>query len=178
MVGSSLVKILGKENSFQILPSSRDDTNLFSLEQTKKKIYDEKPNIIINAAAMVGGIHANNTKRVDFIINNLKINMNILEASILFPEIKIVNLGSSCIYPRLSKQPIKEEYLLEGQLEKTNEYYAIAKIAGIKLCESLNMQYNFDSISLMPTNLYGPGDNYNSENSHVMAALIKKFCDA
>ena len=175
MVGSSLVKILGKENSFQILPSSRDDTNLFSLEQTKKKIYDEKPNIIINAAAMVGGIHANNTKRVDFIINNLKINMNILEASILFPEIKIINLGSSCIYPLDAENPIEESSIMTGKLEPTNSPYAMAKLSAIEIGDAIVQEYGHSITNLMPTNLYGPYDHFSENESHVIPGMIHKM---
>ena len=154
---------------------NKEELNLLDLEKVFKWFEENKPEVVIIAAAKVGGIIANNTYPFEFLIENLKIQNNIIETAFKFKVKRLLFLGSSCIYPKFSKQPIKEEYLLESQLEKTNEYYAIAKIAGIKLCESLNIQHNFDSISLMPTNLYGPGDNYNGEESHVMAALIKKF---
>ena len=136
------------------------------------------PTIVILAAAKVGGIKANNDYSADFLLENLKIQTNVIESSFESGVKRFMFLGSSCIYPRKAIQPIKEEYLLDGYLERTNEAYAIAKIAGLKLCEHLNIQYGFDAISLMPTNLYGPGDNYHPENSHVMAAMIRKFAEA
>ena len=137
-----------------------------------------KPDIVIIAAAKVGGIYANNTRAADFILNNLKIQNNLIEASLINKVKRLLFLGSSCIYPKFCDQPIKEEYLLNGYLEKTNEFYAIAKISGLKLCEALRKQYGFDALTLMPTNLYGPGDNYSETNSHVMPALIRKFSEA
>ena len=134
-----------------------------------------KPTVVIIAAAKVGGILANSTKPYDFIFENLKIQTNIIELSREICCKKITFLGSSCIYPKFSKQPIKEEYLLESSLESTNQWYAIAKIAGIKLCESLYIQYGINAISLMPCNLFGPGDNYDLSTSHVLPALIRKF---
>ena len=184
MVGSSIYKALknkgyGNKNlGGEIFTPKRRELNLLNKSDVDKWFKSNQPSVVIIAAAKVGGIYANFKKPADFILENLKIQTNIIESAWESSVKRLIFLGSSCIYPRLSKQPIKEDYLLESQLESTNEYYAIAKIAGIKLCESLNIQYNFDSISLMPTNLYGPGDNYNTENSHVMAALIKKFCDA
>ena len=136
------------------------------------------PSIVILAAAKVGGIKANNDYSADFLLENLKIQTNVIESSFESGVKRFLFLGSSCIYPKKAIQPIKEEYLLNGYLERTNEAYAIAKIAGLKLCEHLNIQYGFDAISLMPTNLYGPGDNYHPENSHVMAAMIRKFVEA
>jgi GDP-L-fucose synthase len=130
------------------------------------------------AAAKVGGIHANNTYPADFLLENLKIQTNVIETAWRSGVRRLLFLGSSCIYPKFADQPIKEEELLTGALEPTNEWYAIAKIAGIKLCESLRRQYGFDAISLMPTNLYGPGDNYHPENSHVLPALIRRFHEA
>ena len=184
MVGSSIYKALKKngygDKSFggEIFTPKRTDLDLLNKTDVINWFKNKNPSIVIIAAAKVGGIYANFKNPADFILENLKIQTNIIEAAWQTNVKRLIFLGSSCIYPKLSKQPIKEEYLLEGQLEATNEYYAIAKIAGIKLCEALNIQYNFDSIALMPTNLYGPGDNYNPEESHVMAALIKKFSDA
>ena len=175
MVGSSLVKILGNEKLFQIYPSSRKDTDLFSLDETIKKIDSEKPDIIINAAAMVGGIYANNTKRVDFIINNLKINMNILEASISFPETKIINLGSSCIYPLNAENPIEESSIMTGKLEPTNSPYAMAKLSAIEIGDAIFQEYGHSITNLMPTNLYGPHDHFSENDSHVIPGMIHKM---
>ena len=175
MVGSSLVKILGDEKIFQIFPSSRKDTDLFSLDETIRKIDSEKPDIIINAAAMVGGIYANNTKRVDFIINNLKINMNILEASISFPEIKIINLGSSCIYPLNAENPIEESSIMTGKLEPTNSPYAMAKLSAIEIGDAIFQEYGHSITNLMPTNLYGPHDHFSENDSHVIPGMIHKM---
>ncbi len=175
MVGSSLVKILGDEKKFQIFPSSRKDTDLFSLDETIRKIDSEKPDIIINAAAMVGGIYANNTKRVDFIINNLKINMNILEASISFPEIKIINLGSSCIYPLNAENPIEESSIMTGKLEPTNSPYAMAKLSAIEIGDAIFQEYGHSITNLMPTNLYGPHDHFSENDSHVIPGMIHKM---
>ena len=184
MVGSSIYKAL-KKNGYgdkslggEIYTPKRLDLNLLNTTDVINWFKTKNPSIVIMAAAKVGGIYANLKNPADFILENLKIQTNIIEAAFKSNIKRLIFLGSSCIYPKFSKQPIKEEYLLEGQLEATNEYYAIAKIAGIKLCEALNLQYGFDSISLMPTNLYGPGDNYKPYESHVMAALIKKFSDA
>tara|TARA_Y100000589_G_scaffold330271_1_gene379396 strand:+ start:1492 stop:2490 length:999 start_codon:yes stop_codon:yes gene_type:complete len=167
-----------KENSGIILSPNRSELDLLDPESVNKWFRNHKPTVVILAAAKVGGILANASKPGDFIFENIKIQTNIIEASWKNDVKRFLFLGSSCIYPRLSKQPIKEEYLMSNYLEVTNKYYAIAKIAGLSLCEGLRIQYNFDCISLMPTNLYGPGDNYHPSNSHVMASLIKKFCDA
>ena len=176
MVGRSLVRILNKSDSVgELIPSSRDDTNLFSLDETTIKIKKEKPDIVINAAAKVGGIHANNTKRTEFIFQNLKINMNILEACIDFPETKIINLGSSCIYPLNAENPIKENSLMTGELEPTNSPYAIAKIAAIEMGRALNKQYSHQVVNLMPTNLYGPHDNFSEMDSHVIPGLMMRM---
>ncbi len=175
MVGSSLVRILGDEKIFQIFPSSRKDTDLFSLDETIRKIDSEKPDIIINAAAMVGGIYANNTKRVDFIINNLKINMNILEASISFPETKIINLGSSCIYPLNAENPIEESSIMTGKLEPTNSPYAMAKLSAIEIGDAIFQEYGHSITNLMPTNLYGPHDHFSENDSHVIPGMIHKM---
>ncbi len=161
-----------------ILSPSRailDLENSLKVENWFKK---NKPSIVIIAAAKVGGIHANHVMPYEFLIKNLKIQNNLIEQSYANNVKRLLFLGSSCIYPKFSKQPIMEEYLLTDILEKTNEYYALAKITGIKLCQSLRIQYGFDAISLMPTNLYGPGDNYHPLNSHVLPALINKIYDA
>ena len=179
MVGSSVVRRLSKSKSnFNIISSNRDDADLFSYEETRNIILKSSPDVIINAAAKVGGIHANNTKRTEFILENLKINMNILEACIDLNEIKIINLGSSCIYPLNSKNPINEEDFMEGKLEPTNSPYAVAKIAAIEIGKSLNEQYGHTVVNLMPTNLYGPNDNFSREDSHVIPGLIRRMSDA
>ena len=176
MVGRSLVRILSKSDSIsEIIASSRDDTNLFSLDETLIKMKKENPDIVINAAAKVGGIYANNTKRSEFIFQNLKINMNILEACIEFPKTKIINLGSSCIYPLNAKNPIKEDSLMTGELEPTNSPYAIAKIAAIEMGRALNRQYSHKVVNLMPTNLFGPHDNFSEMDSHVIPGLIMRM---
>ena len=184
MVGSSIYKAL-KKNGYgdkklggEIYTPKRVDLDLLNTTEVTNWFGTKNPSIVIIAAAKVGGIYANFKNPANFILENLKIQTNIIEAAFKTNVKRLIFLGSSCIYPKFSKQPIKEEYLLEGKLEPTNEYYAIAKIAGMKLCEALNIQHDFDSISLMPTNLYGPGDNYKPDESHVMAALIKKFSDA
>ena len=184
MAGSAIHRIF-KDNGYgksdlggAILTPKRDQLDLQDHNQIKRFFKKENPTVVIIAAARVGGILANYEKPAEFILQNLKIQTNLIENSFEHGIKRLLFLGSSCIYPKYSKQPIKEEYLLQGDLEETNEYYAIAKIAGIKLCESLRKQYGFDAISLMPTNLYGPNDNYHPTNSHVMAALIKKFTDA
>ncbi len=181
MVGKSLVKALKnsgygeKGNKGILLTPNRQELNLLNIKDVERWFRDNKPTIVILAAAKVGGIFANNSQPADFILENLKIQNNVIEMAWKFNVKRFLFLGSSCIYPKFASQPIAEESLLTGSLETTNESYAIAKIAGIKLCESLRKQYQFDSISLMPTNLYGPGDNYHPSNSHVMASLIRKF---
>ena len=176
MVGSAVLRLF-KKNGYKknLLIPTREELNLLDITSVKKWFITNKPNIVIIAAAKVGGILANSMNPADFILDNLKIQTNVIESSWNYGIKRLLFLGSSCIYPKYSNQPIKEECLLTGGLENTNEYYAIAKIAGLKLCESLRMQYGFDAITLMPTNLYGPNDNYHSENSHVMASLLKKF---
>ncbi len=175
MVGSSLVNILSKYDSYQVLPSSREDTDLFELNQTKYFIEKTNPDIIINAAAMVGGIYANNTQRSKFIINNLKINMNILESSIAFPNIKIINLGSSCIYPLDAKNPIKEASIMTGKLEPTNSPYAMAKLSAIEIGDAISKEFGHEIVNLMPTNLYGPNDHFSDNDSHVIPGLIHRM---
>ncbi len=181
MVGSAVVrslKQLGYGSAIkggQLLTPKRNDLDLTDYYAVKEFFKKSNPDVVILAAAKVGGIYANSIKPADFLLENLKIQTNIIELAWLNGVKRLLFLGSSCIYPRNYLKPIKEEYLLEGDLEKTNEAYAIAKISGIKLCDSLRKQYNFDAISLMPTNLYGPNDNYDLKSSHVMAALIRKF---
>jgi len=175
LVGNSLRRVLSSRVEFDVYFSTRKDTDLFSIKATKEVIKNFSPNIIINAAAKVGGIHANNTYRSEFLLENLKINMNILESCIENPEIFIINLGSSCIYPLDAPNPIKESYLLQGKLEPTNSPYAIAKIAAIELAQSLNIQYGHKILNLMPTNLYGPNDNFSDNNSHVIPGLISRM---
>ena len=182
MVGKAIVRALKnsgygeKENKGILLTPSRKELNLLNFRDVEKWFQKNKPTIVILAAAKVGGIFANNSQPADFILENLKIQTNVIEMAWKYNVKRFLFLGSSCIYPKFASQPISEESLLTGILEPTNQSYAIAKIAGIKLCESLREQHNFDAISLMPTNLYGPGDNYHPQNSHVMASLIRKFC--
>ena len=184
MAGKAICKALLKngygknENGGLLLTPSRKELDLLNHKEVENWFIKNKPTIVILAAAKVGGIQANNSMQADFILENLKIQNNVIENSWKANVRRFIFLGSSCIYPKFAKQPLKEEYLLEGQLEQTNECYAVAKIAGLKLCEALRNQYGFDAISLMPTNLFGPGDNYHPENSHVMAALISKFINA
>ena len=182
MVGKAIVRALKKygygekENKGILLTPSREELNLLYIKDVEKWFQKNKPTVVILAAAKVGGIFANNSQPADFILENLKIQTNVIEMAWKYNVKRFLFLGSSCIYPKFAPQPISEESLLTGILEPTNQSYAIAKIAGIKLCESLRKQHKFDAISLMPTNLYGPGDNYHPQNSHVMAALIRKFC--
>ena len=157
LVGSSCFRILSESNRYNVNKSTRKDTDLFDFQSTSKLINDLKPDILINAAAKVGGIYANNTE-VQFLIENLKINTNVLEASLPFSTMKIINLGSSCIYPLDAKNPIKESSFMEGKLEPTNSPYAMAKLTAIELGRSLSEQYGHQVINLMPTNLYGPND--------------------
>ena len=178
LVGSSIVRRLKLKGYKNILTADKKNLDLTSQQKVFDFLKKKKPKIVIIAAAKVGGIYANNTYRADFIYENLAIQNNLIHGSFLNNIKNLLFLGSSCIYPRDSKQPIKEKYLLKGPLEFTNEPYAIAKIAGIKLCENYNFQYKTNYKCLMPTNVYGPGDNYDPKNSHVFAALIKKIHDA
>ncbi|KGF86500.1 GDP-L-fucose synthase family protein [Prochlorococcus marinus] len=182
MVGNAICKLLLKNgftfNNKKLITTSRKDLDLQDAKKVEAWFKKFKPNIVIIAAAKVGGIMANKLNQVEFLLENLKIQNNLIETSYKFGVKRLIFLGSSCIYPKLSPQPIKEEYLLTSELEPTNEAYAIAKIAGLKLCQFYRKQYNFDAISLMPTNLYGPNDNYDLKNSHVLAALIRKFYEA
>ncbi len=175
MVGSSVSKILKKNNSINLFESTRDDTNLFSLTETKKLLDDLKPDIIINSAAKVGGILANDLQRTEFILDNLKININIIESLIKYPEIKLINLGSSCIYPLGAEVPITESSLLTGKLEPTNSPYAMAKLTAIEMGDAISKQYGHEIIDLMPTNLYGPNDNFSENESHVIPGLISRM---
>ena len=178
MVGSAILKLLKKRGYKKIYTKSKKQLNL--LDQNKTKIYlkNLKPDCVILAAARVGGILANKNYKGKFIYENLMIQTNLIHASYKVGVKKLIFLGSSCIYPKFCKQPIKEEYLLSGKLEPTNDAYAIAKIAGLKMCEAYNDQYKLNYLCLMPTNLYGPNDNYDLKNSHFFPALISKIYDA
>ena len=182
MVGSSICRLLIKNgytiDKKNLLTATRKHLDFTKINDVEKWFKNNNPQIVIIAAAKVGGIMANMNKPVDFLLENLKIQNNLIETSWKFGVKRLVFLGSSCIYPKFSNQPIKENYLLSSSLEKTNQWYAISKIAGLKLCEALKKQYGFDAISLMPTNLYGPKDNYDLHEGHVMAALIRKFYEA
>jgi len=176
LVGTSVKNILGRNpNIKQLICATRNDADLFDFEETKELIENSKPDIMINAAAKVGGIYANNSKRTEFILENLKINVNILEASIPFPEMYIINLGSSCIYPLEADNPIKEESVMSGRLEPTNSPYAMAKLTAIEIGDALSSQYGHKVLNLMPTNLYGPFDNFSENDSHVIPGLIGKM---
>ena len=177
MVGSALLRRLSREGC-DLLTTSRDKVDLREHQLVRQWFTQERPDAVILAAATVGGIHANSTRRAEFIYDNLMIAANVIDAAHASGVQKLMFLGSSCIYPRLAEQPMSEGALLSGSLEPTNEPYAIAKIAGIKLAESYRRQYGDDFISVMPTNLYGPGDNYHPEQSHVIPALIRRFHEA
>lgn len=178
MVGSAIVRALKKKGYTNIIRRSHQELDLTNQADVNIFFQTEKPDQVYLAAAKVGGIYANNTYPADFIYINLMIESNVIHEAYKHGVQKLLFLGSSCIYPGLSNQPMKEEALLSGYLESTNEPYAIAKIAGIKLCESYNRQYGLDYRSVMPTNLYGPGDNYHDKNSHVIPALIRRFHEA
>jgi GDP-L-fucose synthase len=178
MVGSAIVRKLHEEGFQNIIVRTSSELDLRNQDHVADFFKTEKPDYVFLAAAKVGGIVANNTYRADFIYENLMIQNNVIHHAYLNGVKKLMFLGSSCIYPKMAPQPLKEEYLLTGTLEQTNEPYAIAKIAGIKMCESYRLQYNCNFISVMPTNLYGPNDNYDLNNSHVLPALIRKFHEA
>ena len=178
MAGSAILRALTKKNYQNILTVARNQLDLSCQEEVNQWFLSNKPDVVILAAAKVGGIMANNIYPTEFLLENLKIQNNVIESAWKNNVKRLLFLGSSCIYPKFAKQPITEDSLMTGELEITNEFYAIAKISGIKLCEALRKQYGFDAISLMPTNLYGPGDNYNLKNSHVLPALIRKFYEA
>ena len=175
MVGSALERKLRKEGFNNIITKTSSELDLRNQQSVNDFFEKENPSYIILAAAKVGGIHANNTYRAEFIYDNLMIEANIIHAAYLNKVTKLLFLGSSCIYPKMAPQPLKEEYLLSGYLEPTNQPYAISKIAGIELCDSYRSQYGCNFISAMPTNLYGTNDNYHPENSHVLPALIRKI---
>ena len=178
LVGSAIVRLLKREGYQNLLLRTHQELDLTQQTAVIKFFQTEHPDYVFLAAAKVGGIHSNNTYPADFIRNNLQIQTHIIEASYQTDVKKLLFLGSSCIYPKLALQPIKEEYLLTGALEPTNEWYAIAKIAGIKMCQAYRRQHGFNAISIMPTNLYGLGDNFHPENSHVLPALIRRFHEA
>lgn len=178
MVGSAIYRHLQKQAEVEIIMRTRDELDLCNQSAVREFMKSEKPDEIILTAAKVGGIHANNTYPAEFIYQNLQIQNNVIHAAHVSDVQKLLFLGSSCIYPRQVQQPMREDALLTGTLEPTNEPYAIAKIAGIKMCESYNRQYGRDYRCVMPTNLYGPGDNYHPENSHVVPALIRRFHEA
>ena len=174
MVGSAILKYLKKKKYRNIIVKDKKELNLINQAETEKFIKKIKPDIVINAAAKVGGVLSNNNFKGSYIYENLMIQTNIIHSSFKAGVKKLIFLGSSCIYPKYSKQPIKEKYLLTSQLEETNDAYAIAKIAGVKMCEAYNKQYKLNYLCLMPTNLYGPNDNYDLLNSHFFPALLKK----
>jgi GDP-L-fucose synthase len=178
LVGSAIVRALEAAGYPEPIVRTRDELDLLDQQGVRKFIRDEKPDVLFLAAARVGGINANNTYRWDFLFENLVIETNLLGAALEAGIERVVFFGSSCIYPRLAQQPIREEYLLTGPLESTNEPYAIAKIAGLKLVEAANSQFGRKWVSLMPTNLYGPNDNFDLQTSHVLPALIRKFHEA
>ncbi|MBK6643878.1 MAG: GDP-L-fucose synthase [Bacteroidetes bacterium] len=178
MVGSAIVRKLEAEGYTNLITKTSKELDLRNQQAVHSFFTNEKPEYVFLAAAKVGGIVANNTYRADFLYENLMIQSNVIRQSYENNVKKLLFLGSSCIYPKMCPQPIKEEYLLTGSLEQTNEPYAIAKIAGLKMCEAFRMQYGCDYISVMPTNLYGPNDNYDLKNSHVLPALMRKFYEA
>ena len=178
MAGSAISRALNRAGYQQQLKPSRDELDLLDPVAVQQWFAEHQPTVVVLAAAKVGGIYANSTYPADFLLENVKIQTHVIETAWRSGVRRLLFLGSSCIYPKFAEQPIKEEALLTGPLEPTNEWYAIAKIAGIKLCEALREQHGFDAISLMPTNLYGPGDNYHPENSHVLPALIRRFYEA
>jgi GDP-L-fucose synthase len=178
MVGSAIVRRLKKDGFVNIITRTSAELDLRNQEATAAFFAGERPDYVFLAAAKVGGIVANNTFRADFIYENIMIQNNVIYHAYLNSVKKLMFLGSSCIYPRLAPQPLKEEYLLTGLLEPTNEPYAIAKIAGIKMCDAYRAQYGCNFVSVMPTNLYGPNDNYDLKNSHVLPALLRKFHEA
>ncbi len=178
LVGSAICRLLRQNGYENILTATRQQIDLTNQEAVGSFFRSEQPEYVFLAAAKVGGINANSLYPAEFIRDNLLIQTNIIDAAYRNGTRKLLFLGSSCIYPKLAPQPMQEEYLLTGPLEPTNEWYAIAKIAGIKMCRAYQKQYGFDAVSLMPTNLYGPGDNFDLENSHVLPALIRKFHEA
>ena len=178
MVGSACWRLLKAKGYKNIIGYTSKDLDLREQNKVFEIIKSEKPNVIIDAAARVGGILANSQNPYEFLLDNMLIQNNLIKTAHELNIEKFIFLGSSCIYPKMARQPLKEEYLLTGPLEETNQYYAIAKISGVKLIEALRCQYSRDYVSLMPTNLYGPGDNYDLNNSHVIPAMLRKFFEA
>ena len=178
MVGSACWRLLQKEGYHNLIGKTSKELDLRNQSEVFEFLEKEKPTVIIDAAARVGGILANSTYPFEFLMDNMLIQNNLIKTAHELDVKKFIFLGSSCIYPKMAPQPLKEEYLLTGPLEETNQWYAIAKISGVKLIEALREQYNREYVSLMPTNLYGPGDNYNLKTSHVLPALIRKFHEA
>jgi GDP-L-fucose synthase len=178
LVGSAIARDLQRQGFKNLVSRTRSEVNLLDPVAVQNFFAEAKPEFVFIAAAKVGGIHANNTQPAEFLFENLQIQNNLINAAKTSGARKVLFLGSSCIYPKLAPQPLKEEYLLTGPLEPTNEWYAVAKIAGIKLCQAYRRQYGCDFISAMPTNMYGPNDNYDLQTSHVLPALIRKFHDA
>ncbi len=178
LVGAAVVRALERQGYRNLLLRTHHELDLTEQAAVRQFFDRERPQAVVMAAARVGGIQANNTRPAEFIRDNLLIQDNVIDAAHRAGVAKFVFLGSSCIYPKLAPQPIKEDYLLTGPLEPTNEWYAVAKIAGLKMCQAYRRQYGFNAISLMPTNLYGPGDNFDLENSHVLPALIRRFHEA
>ena len=179
LVGSSLYRVLSSYNGFEkVVPATRSQANLLNLEDAINLINEVQPNVIINAAARVGGVLANDVYRSQFLIENIRINVNLLEALIPFPDIKLINLGSSCIYPLNAENPITEESIMTGKLEPTNSPYAMAKLTSIELGDSLSKQYGHEIVNLMPTNLYGPNDNFSDQDSHVIPGLMQRIHNA
>ena len=178
LVGSAVVRSAKSQGFENLIVRSRNELDLTEQSAVRSFFDEARPQAVIMAAARVGGIHANNSHPATFLRDNLLIQDNVIDAAYRSGVEKLVFLGSSCIYPKLAPQPIKEDYLLTGPLEPTNEWYAIAKIAGVKMCQAYRREFGFNAISLMPTNLYGPGDNFDLQNSHVLPALIRKFHEA
>lgn len=178
MVGSSFMRLLKQQGYTNLVTRTSSELDLRDQAAVARFFRQQKPDYVLLAAAKVGGIHANNTYRADFLYDNLMIEGNVLDQSYRHGVRKLLYLGSSCIYPKLAPQPIREEYMMTGPLESTNEPYAISKIAGLKMCEAYRDQHGCNFITVLPTNLYGPRDNYDLENSHVMAALLRKFMEA
>jgi GDP-L-fucose synthase len=178
MVGSAIVRNLESKGYTNIIKGTRDDVDFTNQDETERYFCSEEPEYVFIAAAKVGGIIANNRYKADFLAENLQIQTNLIQQSYNFGVKKLLFLGSSCIYPKFASQPITEDQLMTGPLEPTNDAYAIAKIAGIMMCQAYRQQYRFNAISLMPTNLYGPNDNFDLQSSHVLPALIRKFHEA
>ncbi len=178
MAGSAICRALERAGYHRLLTASRSELDLLDSSAVEAWFAKHQPTVVVLAAAKVGGIHSNSSYPADFLLENLKIQTHVIETAWRSGVRRLLFLGSSCIYPKFAEQPIKEESLLTGALEPTNEWYASAKITGIKLCEALRLQHGFEAISLMPTNLYGPGDNYHPTNSHVLPALIRRFHEA